>query len=442
MHVAIIGAGWAGLAAAVELCHRGHQVTVIEAASQAGGRARGVDSGDIRIDNGQHLLIGAYHQTRMLLERIGLRDDQVFDRRRLRLLMYLLQENRSIDLHVARLPAPLHMLAALLMARGLTVTERWLALRFCAAVPGLRRAASNDLTVASLLQRYRQSERLVTALWEPLCLAIMNTPTQQASASVFIRVLGDAFLRRRDDSDLLIPIRDLGAVIPEPAIDYIRQHGGQVHLGKRITTLHVADKRVTAAVCKDGSPIEADHFIIATAPPACQRLVAPHELFASLNNQLTRFDYAPICTVYLHYPIDVRSDPPMTGLVGGLGQWLFDRRLCGQPGLMAVVISGHGEHEQMDNADLTRRVSAELATLHPHWPPSLRSLVLREKRATFVCDPASDRNRPAHATAAHNTWLAGDYTATGYPATLEGAIHSGRACASLLLNKADSGRAD
>ena len=441
MRIAIIGAGWAGLAAAVELCHRGHRVTVIEAARQAGGRARGVDSGEIRIDNGQHLLIGAYHQTRALLQRIGLRDDEVFDRRPLRLLMHMLQEDGVIDLHVGRLPAPFHMLVALSTTRGLTVTQRWLALRFCAALPALRHTATNDLTVASLLQQYRQPERLVSALWEPLCLAVMNTPTKQASASVFIRVLCDAFLHRRRDSDLLIPIRDLGAVIPEPALDYIRHHGGDVHLGKRITALNVDGNHVTAAICRDGSCIEADQFIIATAPLACQRLVAPHRLFTALNDQLGRFDYAPICTVYLHYPDTVTSEPPMTGLLGGLGQWLFDRRRCGQPGLMAVVISGHGEHEHMDNTHLARQISNELATLHPDWPPPLKTYVLREKKATFVCDPASDRFRPDPATAAHNAWLAGDYTATGYPATLEGAILSGRTCVSLLLRNADAGHA-
>jgi hypothetical protein len=155
---------------------------------------------------------------------------------------------------------------------------------------------------------------------------------------------------------------------------------------------------------------------------------------------LDRFAYAPICTVYLQYPPAVTVEPPMSGLLGGLGQWLFDRRLCRQDGLLAVVISGHGEHEQLDNSDLGQRISDELAALYPHWPRPEKHFVIREKRATFVCDPDSDDYRPAHATATANAWLAGDYTATGYPATLEGAIRSGRECAATLLSGATGAR--
>jgi squalene-associated FAD-dependent desaturase len=435
MHIAIIGAGWAGLAAAVELVHRGHRVSVIEAARSVGGRARSVSDAGLRIDNGQHLLIGAYRQTRALLERIGVCEDAVFARRPLQLLLHDLGGRAAIDIRASRLPAPLHMLTGLATARGLTLSERWRALRLCAALPGLRPGTGDD-TVAALLQRYRQPRRLVTALWEPLCLAIMNTPSSQASARVFIRVLQDSFLHQRHDSDLLLPRRDLGSVIPEPALDYIREHDGDIRLQRRVKALAVDKERVTAAVFRDGSRIEAEHFIVAMPAYACQRLLAPQPLFASLAGELDRFTYAPICTVYLQYPATVTVETPMSGMLGGLGQWLFDRRLCRQDGLMAVVISGHGPHEQLDNAHLAQRISDELATLYPAWPRPQRTFVIREKRATFVCDPDSDHYRPGHATMAANMWLAGDYTATGYPATLEGAIRSGRNCAAMLLSDA------
>jgi len=159
-------------------------------------------------------------------------------------------------------------------------------------------------------------------------------------------------------------------------------------------------------------------------------------LFAQTCRQLERIASAPICTVYLQYPEHIAAEQAMTGLTGTLGQWLFDRRLCRQSGLMAVVISGHGEHEQMDNDELGLRISQELARLYPHWPQPQQVFVIREKRATFVCERGINRSRPHGQTAAHNVWLAGDYTATGYPATLEGAVRSGLHCARLIINSA------
>jgi squalene-associated FAD-dependent desaturase len=440
MHTVIIGAGWAGLAAAVELIrhpHQGQRVTILESARQAGGRARSVPFGNLQIDNGQHLLIGAYHRTLQLLQHIGLDEDTVFARRPLQLCMRRATPSATaivpIQMQAARLPAPLHMLLALTTATGLTLPERWQALRLCAALPRLKLHTHADISVEALLLRYKQSPRLCRELWEPLCLAIMNTPATTASAAIFIRVLIDAFTRRRHDSDLLIPRCDLSRVIPAPAIATIRNGGGEVRLGSKVKALAIVDRHIQAAILDDGSTIEADHFIIATPPHSCLRLLEDHTLFETTRQQLSQLESAPICTVYLQYPEHIRADIPMTGLTGTIGQWLFDRRICEQPGLMAVVISGHGEHETLDNDALTQRITTELATLYPHWPAPERSLLIREKRATFVCHSDVHDHRPEHQTAADNGWLAGDYTDTGYPATLEGAIQSGLCCAQLIM---------
>jgi len=275
---------------------------------------------------------------------------------------------------------------------------------------------------------------LIDELWQPLCLAIMNTPTPLASAEIFVRVLIDAFLHRRSDSDLLIPRRDLGAIIPEPAIKTIRAMKGDVRLSCKVQGLTLVDRHIKDVILSDGSTIEADQFIIATAPHACQRLLDKQAVFEDTRQQLSRLDSAPISTVYLQYPAQVRADIPMTGMNGTVGQWLFDRRVCGQHGLMAVVISGHGEHEQMDNNTLAERVTRELALLFPRWPEPVQSLVIREKRATFVCHNGVNAHRPGHRTPAHNAWLAGDYTDTGYPATLEGAVRSGLSCVQALVS--------
>ena len=130
------------------------------------------------------------------------------------------------------------------------------------------------------------------------------------------------------------------------------------------------------------------------------------------------------------HPLDV----PMLGLENGLAQWVFDRRVCGQPGLIAVVISARGEHTAMSPAVLTERVVSELATSFPHWPAPAQTRLLREKRATFCSRTGVDAIRPHNRTAVQGLWLAGDYTDTGLPATLESAVRSGNNCAQAILN--------
>jgi predicted NAD/FAD-dependent oxidoreductase len=171
----------------------------------------------------------------------------------------------------------------------------------------------------------------------------------------------------------------------------------------------------------------------------CRRLLAPHPALAGIATELAQLRQEPITTVYLRYPEDVGLDSHMQGLLDGLGQWIFDRRIAGHPGLIAVVISGRGEHLMLDNGTLSNQIGAELARLHPDWPAPLASRVIREKRATFAATVDVDRHRPVTTTPTPGLWLAGDFTATGLPATLEGAVLSGQRAAVAILGPAYSG---
>lgn len=435
MHSLVVGAGWAGLAAAVELCHRGHQVTLLESARQTGGRARKVMFADQAVDNGQHLLIGAYHEILQLLTMMGCAENDYFLRQPLSLPMYDLSAS-CIRFSAAPLPAPLHLLAALLNARGLSWAERWRLLRFSASLPGMQ--LTNDMPLSNLLEKHQQTPRLIKLLWEPLTLAIMNTPVALASAEIFIKVMCDAFMHRRHDADLLFPRHDLGQVLPQPAIDYLQRQGSQVHYGCRVTSIITAANRVSEIRCADGTTLTADHVVLATPAAVTQKLLAAQEALTQTATQLSRFDYAPIATVYLQYPATTTLPATMIGMTNSLTQWVFDRAFCGQAGLMAAVISGHGEHENLTSEELGDQVSAELAQLFPHWPAAQQRFVIREKRATFLCRSGINIHRPSNATACANLWLAGDYTATGYPATLEGAVRSGRQCARLMDQATES----
>lgn len=435
----VVGGGWAGIAAAVELAQRGQPVTLIEAAGRLGGRARTIDYRGRALDNGQHLLIGAYRDVRYLQALLGLAESDLFVRLPLELRM-LSRAHPAIRLRLPALPAPLHLFSGLVLAAGLGIIDKVRALRLCLALR--RPAALPDCSVNEFLVRHRQTSRLVASLWRPLCLATLNTPVDTASVRIFARVLNDAFGRRRRDSDLLLPRCRLGGLLPDHAQGFIEARGGQVLLNCRVTGLEVHEDRISAVVLANGARLATRQAILALTPSAAASLLAPHVAMKDLAARLGIIRSAPICTVIVEYPAMTSLPYPMIGLVGATAQWVFDLASSGNPGRMSVVISGPGPHMKLDNADLLARITGELSVFFPDWPAPLDGFVLREKHATFVSSAGIDALRPSFATPVANCLLAGDIVATGLPSTLEGAVRSGIACARALLNSPDAGRQD
>lgn len=432
-NVLVVGGGWSGLAAAVELTQRDIPVTLLEAARQLGGRARCIPFGDQRIDNGQHLMIGAYQSMLYLMHTVGVDPESAFLRQPLDLHMRGLRQP-ELRVRARKLPAPLHLALALATVRGLPARERLQLLRFSLRLLRNKIVLDSDITAQALLMGERQGARVIRALWEPLCLASMNTPVAEASARLFLEVLRRTFTTEASYSDLLIPKDDLGVLLPEPALDFIERNGGTVLLNHRVEHLLI-DADGCHGVTWRGGELKARRVILAVHPVMCRRLLAPHPALAGIATELAHLRQEPITTVYLRYAESVALDGALQGLQDGLGQWIFDRRIAGHPGLIAVVISGRGEHLTMDNTVLGEQVAAELAKLHPDWPAPLATRVIREKRATFAATVDVDRHRPTAVTPVAGLWLAGDFTATSLPATLEGAVLSGQRAAAALLGK-------
>ena len=411
--VAVLGAGWAGLAAAVEARTRGHAVTLFEAARVPGGRARTLAvalpaGGEALLDNGQHILVGAYRQTLQLMERVGVPVDEALLR-----LPLVLRFPDAGGLALPDWPAPWDAAWGIARARGwgwrdkvalLLAALRWRLEGFQCA-PGA--------TVADLASEL--TPRVRDELLEPLCVAALNTPAPEADGQVFLRVLQDALFGAGHGtwagSNLLLPRQDLGRVLPAAALAWLQEHGAQVHLGQRVQQVLPSG----AGWLVDGEAFDA---VVLACPPweAARRVEASGVAAADWLAAARGLRYEPIATVY------ATGGPalplPMLALRTGPGapaQFVFDRGQLGGPtGLLAFVASAaRGEREAIEQQVLAQAQSLGW-TLKP-----LQTVV--EKRATFACTPGL--RRPGMAIAP-GLLACGDYVEGPYPATLEGAVRS------------------
>jgi len=425
--VAVIGAGYAGMAAAVELAAAGIPADVFEASRVLGGRARAVELDGLAVDNGQHILVGAYRQTLRLIDLVqpGGCNDLL-----LRLPLTLLTPGR-LSLRAPRLPAPLHLAAALLFARGLAMADKLAAIRLMRNLKRSRYRLGSDCSVAGLLDSFDQPPQLCRLLWEPLCVSALNTPVDAASAQVFVNVLRDSLGGPRAASDLLLPRVDLGALFPDAAERFVLARGGRVLRATAVKRIAPdANGYSLAGSGQKFGPYR--QAIVAVAPQHLPALIAPLPELGELRQRVGALSWEPIVTCYLAYPANARLAAPMLGHAEGSSQWLFDRGQLGGPaGLFAAVISAHGRHLGLPNDELAARIHAEISTLVPALPAPLWSRVIVEKRATFACTPGLVR--PQTVTPLPGLLLAGDYIASDYPATIESAVTSGVNAASAVI---------
>ena len=381
-----------------------------------GGRARRVDNmHGLALDNGQHILIGAYTATLKLMRDVGVDVDSAL----LRLPLSL----RFADgggLKLPRLPAPLDMLAGISAARGWTWRDKSSLLRTAIGwrLAGFRCAAST--TVADLCTGL--TPRVMQELIEPLCVSALNTPVAQSSGEVFLRVLKDALFSGSGGADLLLPRADLGALLPDAAIRWLAQHGAVTLIGARVRAIAPggAQWRVDDEVF--------DQVVLACAPWDAARLVRASGLQADAwcdTTEALRFE--AIATIYVRGAsplaepmLALRSNPATAP-----AQFAFDRgQLTGLQGVLAMVVSANETPREVLEEQVVAQAAAQLGQTNLQL---VQTVV--EKRATFACTPAL--SRPASAIAP-GLQACGDYIEGPYPATLEGAVLSGLAAAKAL----------
>lgn len=436
--VAVIGGGWAGLSASLTLSAAGYPVYLVEASHQLGGRARTLNLQGAELDNGQHILVGACRATLATIRALGGDPDRLFVSAPLALQMhapiaaatpasggilwrFAPRSTRPLDLLTAFLGAdPECSLAGRLRlawgARGLLMRE-------------LRR----DLPVRDWLHQHNQSPRLQEFLWDPLCIAVMNTPPETASARIFQNVLRQTLLAGPEDARLLIPRVSLGRLLPEPAERELRGRGVEIHAGSRALEIENASPSGFRIRLRGGRSLDAAAVIVAVSVRAAARLLPEWPELESCRQQLDSLAQRAICTVFLHYPMPVEHLAPLTGLVRQFGQWVVPRAVAGEPNWLAVVISAAEPAQFSDRDAVMARLGDELAQSIPGLGRPDSGRIICEKQATLDAAVGLDDVRPDVRTSIPGLYLGADYCTHGLPSTLEAAVLAGRSAATRAL---------
>ena len=418
----VIGGGFAGLAAATRLAEKGVRVLVVEARPALGGRATAFTdpaTGE-RVDNGQHILAGCYHDTFTFLDRIGARD-RVHLQDRLTVDM-IDRDGRASTLTCPALPPPLNLVGGLMRWNALTWRDRLAALRIESPVARAFRARDAE-TVRQWLVARHQTPRLIDMLWEPLAVAALNQSIDAASAAPFARALSEMLGRSPRDASLALPLKPLDEMYALPAREYIERHAGEVRTNARASV-----KSSPLQVAVRDELFTADRVICAVPWFALSEVFvdSPGPLRATID-AADRTAASPIVTVNLWFD-RVVTDHVLVGLPGRTMQWVFDkRRVFGeQASHLSLVSSGAEKIVSMANDELIDMAMREVRDALPAARAATlrRAVVVREKRATFSVAPGQP-SRPSTRTAVPGLFLAGDWIDTGLPATIEGAVRSG-----------------
>ncbi len=433
--VVIVGGGLSGLAAAVELTSHNIPVLLLEQKPKLGGRAYSfVDAttGEV-IDNGQHVLIAGYEHTMRFLEKIGTANLLNIQSRPSLLFHHPQRGFSEFSLH--KLPSPFHLVAGIVTTNLFSVSDK---LRLVRAGVGIQFPANDpefdEMTIDEWLNAFGQSAEVKVSFWIPLAISIMNESITQASAKIFVQALHRAFLGNWRNSSLAIPRVGLSQLYVDDAVKFINKHGGTVRPNVEVVGLQHESACVYGVRCKDGSEVPCRAVILAVPHYEIAHLIPTQFSFAP---SLADVKSTPIVSIHLWFADDFMAHE-VVGVVGRSIQWVFNKRKTNLEtrtgGHVSCVISGAGEFVDFTNAELVRIALNDIRSMYPSASALTHSAVIREKRATFSCTPASERLRPENRTGIPNMFVAGDWTNTGLPATIEGAILSGVRSATLVLN--------
>jgi hydroxysqualene dehydroxylase len=448
----IIGGGLSGLSAAVELCAHGHKILLLDQHQYCGGRAYSfIDAatGDT-VDNGQHLMMGCYYATKRFLRLIGT-EHLTFLQPTLR-IQYLHPTLASSSFLCPRLRAPFHMLGGLLRFTTIPLKNRLEMLRVAKELlrtSPFKEQELDQMTVDEWLSELGQSPISKKFLWDVITIGALNNHPKKVSALMLFRVLRAAFLGKQEHSSFLLPRAGLSEVLVTPAVEFIRKNGGTILFGKEVSKFYVRDEKIISVLTQDGKEFHAPVVISAIPWFGIDRLLhnsveRPELVLRTPSRELCdldRFKASPIISIQLWFDRMILEEE-FAAMIDTRVQWVFNKSWVfqRQPGSgaanqhLSLVISGAQEFTEMSKEELIAFAVKDLRRVLPKAKDArlLHSIVLKEKRATFSPEPGLEAIRPLPRTSISNLFLAGDWTNTGFPATIEGAIMSGRKSAELV----------
>ncbi|HEU4402457.1 MAG TPA: hydroxysqualene dehydroxylase HpnE [Candidatus Polarisedimenticolia bacterium] len=444
----VVGGGFAGLAAATALVEAGARVVLLEGRPHLGGRARSwvdPETGTV-IDNGQHLFTACYRETLRFLDRIG--TGQRLEIQPRLSLPFVDPGGRVGTFRLPTLPSSWSLVTGLLRYPGLGFADRLRLLRVAREVkrrsprppvtsgvgPPSPDASLDQRSVAEWLASLGQSEEARRRLWYPLTIAALNEDPETASAAMFLPVLRESFQGGAGGSGLGLAGVGLSELYAEPGAHYIKSHGSEVRLRAQVRRLVIESGRCAWVLLEDGGRVAAGAVVSAVPPADLLEMLSADTAADPFFAGAARLETSPIVSIYLWFGSPV-TDLPFAGLLGGTWQWIFNRHtFAGKISGVHPVTLVCSAARSLVEMSRERLVRLALDDLHRFFPSARRAtlrhaLVIKEKRATISPARGALSLRPPFLTPYKGLHLAGDWTATGLPATIEGAVLSGHACA-------------
>jgi len=414
----IAGGGLAGLSAAVMLLKNGIDVHLIEASPKLGGRSYSFynDQFEESIDNGQHIMMGCYNETLKFLDIIGARDNVEIQKN---LSLKFVKEGGDIfELATKSDLYPLNLSRAIVSYKALTFKERLKVLDLFLDLYCIEEGDLEDLTVADWLANEGQDKNTRDALWDILAIGTLNSKCEDASAALFARILKRVFFDGNDSSKVVLPVTDLTNMYVNPAENFIKNHGGKISTSERVLSIRLESGEVVELVTSKKTYKNFD-YIISAVPHYSLIKILDSDINDTLKN--IEFKYSPIVSVHLL----LKSNPfegKLYGLINSSIHWLFNHDKY-----ISLVTSAAEELAEMDEQSIINEAILQLENYFPVFSSDfvLNCTIIKEKRATFIPTPMTERQRKQLRSPFQNMFLAGDWTNTSLPATIEGAVQSG-----------------
>ena len=432
--VTVIGGGLAGLSAAVFLAEKGFKVSLYEASPKFGGRVYSFfdKSGGFRIDNGQHILASWYQNTFEYLKLLGSFDKLVFQKQ----LEVVFADNNGIkySLRSAKLPPPLHLAGGIMGYKALELKDKIAIIRLVNSIKKAR-LAENDLksiNTDKLFELTKQTDKAIDFFWKPFIIAVFNAEPENTSAFMFAEMIKTGFIKK-GGSELVLPDGFLIDIFIEPALSYLRSKNSITEANRSIAEISIKDNKVTNVILEDKTEVQSDFYVCAVPFFNLNKLFSENiynEYFTDIN----KLNASPIVNIHLKFDKDISSIfiKSFIGMLDSRSQWAFkvtNDQIC-------IVISAAKEIAELDKDEIIEISENELLSCLPELKgyKVIASRVLKEMRATFIPDKDSLNIRPAAKIGIKNLILAGDWTDTGLPATIEGAVKSGKTATETILD--------